>query len=509
VNLRCLPLLLLLAACDAASDTSNPTATADAAGDVGPRTPDRGVASVCENQNLAAQCPVGSNPRVITEGCVEGAEFIEEDGTVTGVCARAGECIFACDFQDPCPCGIDRITPAGVFCTDCREAAACGDAVCDRGENPQICAVDCGETCVADNERCTGNARQECEENGRWTTLGCRQDQLCQFGQASGLVVTVCQTRISPGGGTFPGLGTQEVAVTAESTGIRFRERSLRVPALRFVEDGARVLAVDRDRVVILDPTGATPDQTTNIVINQAIALSPTRVVRAGRWPQLSEFFDDTGRNVEAMVHDGAQALGGGLGLSADDRWLAAAFSVGLEGGPREPVLGLWRTTDGRLDRLLRYVDEAVIASQEPATAVAVSLNGAVAFEARPGGVVLVWNIEERKSVYLLQSQVGRVTRLVTSTAGDDLLLVGGDLALELWSMSGAPTLQWRRPGRVVALALSPDSQVVAVGDAAATQLLDAADARAIFPIGTTGEADFDPHGGRLLVGNAIYTFQL
>ena len=47
----------------------------------------------------------------------------------------------------------------------------CGDAVCDRGENPQICPVDCGETCVADNERCKGNARQECEENGRWVKL--------------------------------------------------------------------------------------------------------------------------------------------------------------------------------------------------------------------------------------------------------------------------------------------------------------------------------------------------
>ncbi len=504
-------ILLVFFGCDAAPDDA-PTNDAGRTplADSGRPTPDQGQRSPCENQDLAAQCPPGSNPLVITDGCVEGAEITEENGTVTGVCARAGECLFACNFQDPCPCGIDAITRDGIECTPCSEAAACGDAVCDRGENPQVCAVDCGETCVADNERCSGNARQECDENGRWSTLACRDDQVCQFGQAVGAVVTVCQTRISQGGAPFPGFGQSEVPVTGDSTLIRFRERSLRVPGLRFVEGGERVLGLEGGRLVVIDPAGRLPDQTTNIAVDRSVALSPTRAARAGRWPQLSEFFEDTGRNVEAMVHDGAQATVGGLGLSGDDRWLGAAFAVGLQGGPREPVLGLWRTEDGRLDRLLRFVDDAVVQSQEPATAVALSLNGAVALEARPGGVVIVWNVDERRFSHLLQTDVGGVTHLVPSIAGDDLLLVGGGSATELWALAGEPRRLWHRPGGALAgVALSPDSRAVAVGDQGGTKLLDATDAGELFPLATSGALDFDPRGGRLLVGDVIYTFEL
>lgn len=500
-------ILLAFLGCDAAPDEAPIDAGRMPVVDASP--PDRGVPSPCENQDLAAQCPPGSNPFVVTEGCIEGAEIVDENGSTTGVCARAGECLFACNFQDPCPCGIDALTREGIECTPCSEASACGDAVCDRGESPQACAVDCGETCVADNERCSGNARQECDENGRWSTLACRNDQICQFGQAVGAVVTVCQTRISQGGAPFPGFGLSGVPVTGDSALIRFREGSLRVPGLRFIEDGQRVLGQEGGRLVLIDPAGAQPDEATHIVVDPSVALSPSRAARAGRWPQLSEFFEDTGRNVEAMVHDGAQATPGAVGLSGDDRWLGAAFAVGLPGGPREPVLGLWRTEDGRLDGLLRFVDDAVVPSRDPATAVALSLNGAVALEARPGGVIIVWNLDERRFSHLLQTEVGQVTHLVPSIAGDDMLLVGGDSALELWTLAGEPQRLWRRPGGVRALALSPDSRVVAVGDPSGTQLLDAADARALFPLATTGALDFDPRGGRLLVGSVIYTFAL
>ena len=76
--------------------------------------PDAGrPATACDDVRLAAACPPGSNPVVLTEGCVAGAEFTQEDGTVTGFCAREGECIFACNFQDPCRCGVDRVTAEG------------------------------------------------------------------------------------------------------------------------------------------------------------------------------------------------------------------------------------------------------------------------------------------------------------------------------------------------------------------------------------------------------------
>ncbi|MCA9527401.1 MAG: hypothetical protein KC549_14020 [Myxococcales bacterium] len=469
--------------------------------------PDAGrPATACDDVRLAAACPPGSNPVVLTEGCVAGAEFTQEDGTVTGFCAREGECIFACNFQDPCRCGVDRVTAEGVFCTDCREASACGDAVCDRGENPQTCAVDCGETCLADNERCIGNARQECEENGRWRTLDCRGDQLCQFGAVGNQIATVCQTRISAGGGDFPGFGALGVPITGNSVGIRFRERAVGGTGVRFVEEGARVLIQSAGRFGVADPVGGTPLQGTNIPVGRDFSASPARVASAGRWPQLSEFFDDTGRTVEQMVHDGASAQPGAVALSGDDRLMAAAFAVGRRGGPQEPVLGIWRAEDGKLDHLLRFVDEDVVQSQLPATAVALGLDGAAAVEARPGGIVIVWNVEQSRYAHLLQTEVGTVQQLVPSVAGDDLLVVGGDQGLELWELVPTPRRRWRLAGEAVReLAIAPDSTAIAVGTGG-TRLLDAADGRELFPIATGGALDFDPRGGRLLVGDVIYT---
>jgi hypothetical protein len=501
-------LLGILTACTPADpeSTANRPTDAEVAPEGGPL--DAAPPSPCQSLDLAAQCPVGSNPRVLTEGCVEGSEITGENGETTGVCAREGECLFICDFQDPCPCGIDAITREGIECTPCSEAAACGDAVCDRGENPQTCAVDCGEICVADAERCLGDARQECDENGRWSTLACRDDQICQFGPAAGLVVTVCQTRISRGGGTFPGFGQQATLVVGDSTAIRFRERSLGRLGLRFIEEGARVLVIENGRLARLDPTGALPIETTNIVVDPRSAYSPTRSARPGRWPQLSDFFADTGRNVEAMVHDGADAVAGGVGLSADDRWLGAAFAVGLRGGTREAVLGIWRTADGQLDRLLRFVDDAVVEGQTPASAVALSPNGEVALEARPGGLLLVWNLAEGRYVHLIQTEVGQVQHIIPSVAGDDQLLVAGDLGAELWALTPMPQRRWRRPGAVQAAALAPDSRAVALGVDGGTVLLDD-EGSEITTFATGGALDFDPRGGRLLVGEVIYTEML
>lgn len=515
--LGCLMLLSApLTGCDADTDPRRPIdgGRLDAgAFDAGPDA--RRDDTPCDRPELWAQCPVGSSPQVLARGCVEGAEIINDDGSTSGICARAGECLFACNFQDPCPCGIDRITNDGIFCTDCRDAAACGDAVCDGGEDPQTCPVDCGETCLAENERCDGNARQECEDNGRWATLACRADQICQFASADQKVVTVCQTRISMGGGRFPGFGQQARPVLEDSLGVRFRDTSFDGIGVRFVEDGARVLTVQDDRFVIVDPAGVEPDQPTNIISGRDIVASPARIARAGRWPQLSEFFDDTSRTVEAMVHDGAQATHAAVALSEDDQWLAAAFAVGLPGVQPEPVIGIWRASDGRLDHLLRFVDDAVVQGAAPATAVALGIDGKAAVEARANGVLIVWNVEESRFSHLIQSDVGTVTHLVPSVAGDDLLLVGGERGVELWAIEpeggGDPQRRWiERTSRVQSLALAPDSSAVAVGTVERVLLLDARDASERFRIAATPRfLDFAPAGGRLMVGDAIFATSL
>ena len=505
------PLLLLLAvACDDGDPMSALTDASVFAPEPAPQPEPEPTA--CDLFSLAAQCPPGSNPTVTSEGCVDGATITDDDGVTTGVCAREGECLFACNFAAPCQCGVDRITNEGVFCSDCRDAAACGDAICEGGESPATCPVDCGVTCAADNERCRGNARQECEENGRWVDLDCRDDQICQFGADANAVVTVCQTRISMAGGTFPGFGQQALPVQSPSTGIRFRERALDLPGIRFVNDGARVLARGaNNRLVILDPTEQVPVEATNIVLGGAVVASPNRIVRAGRWPQVSEFFDDTSRSVEPMVHDGAGPGLGAIAISGDDRWVAAAFSVGLAGQVPEAVLGIWRADDGRVNHLVRFVDQAVVSSTAPATVVALSIDGAAAVEARPGGVLIVWNVQERRFAHLIQSDVGAVTHMATSVAGDDLLVVAGDRGVALWSIGGEPSRRWFVPlaGSASALAIAPDSSAVAV---ASTQvlLLDAADGAELYRIASAvTDLDFDPRGGRLLVNDVIYATDL
>lgn len=466
--------------------------------------------TACDSLALAAQCPPGSNPTVLVSGCVEGAEFTDADGQTTGFCARQGECLFACNFESPCRCGIDRITVEGVFCTDCREAAACGDAQCDRGESAQSCPIDCGEICVPDNERCDGNVRQECEETGRWASLRCRRDQQCEFDAQSGQVLTVCQTRISQAGGTYLGFGAQEIPVEGDPAAIRFRQASFEGDGVRFVSGGTRVL-VKRDRFVVIDPAGVAPDRETNIVPGFQLAISPNRVAVGRRWPRLGAFFEDTDRTVEPMVHDRAVAEYGAVALSENDEVLAATFAVGLPGGDLEAVLGIWNAVDGSLSHLVRYVDPEVVSNSRAAEAIALSRTGEMAVEARPGGIVLVWNVGERRYARILRTNVGLVERMVVSPAGDDGLLIGGTTGSEYWLLANnEPDLQWREAGEATrAIAIAPDGSVVAVGTRSGTALRDATTGRLLFTFAETGALDFDPRGGRLLVGSAIYSAEL
>lgn len=509
---------LICGACDDGDPMGDPGMPgADARTDQ--RVVDMGPPSLCVAQALAAQCPIGSAPQIIESGCVEGAEITDANGQTTGVCVRAGECLFVCNFTDPCPCGIDSISADRIVCTDCRDAAACGDAICDRGESSETCAVDCGERCVPANERCDGNARQECEDTGRWTTLACRDDQICQFGQAGRDVVTVCQTRISQSGGTFVGLGAATVGAGA-SADIRFQAQSFDGMGLRFIEGGARVLAERDGRLVLVDPSGMQDEVITPIDVGDTIVASERRVgfARQGaRWPQLAEPFDETTRTVEVMVHDGAQARRGGMAISADGSRFAVAYAVGLDGADRlEPVLGVWDDA-AQITHLLRYVDDAVVLSDAPAGAVALSEDGAMAAEARQDQIMIIWNVAERRFVHLIQTDVGEVTRLAMSTAGDDLVLVGGSAGVSLWDLSPAdgdqPTRRWRidLPG-VQAVGIAPSSDVVVVVRNGSALILDAANAEERFSIRlreTVRHVDFDPNGGRLLLGNVIYSAEL
>lgn len=138
--------------------------------------------ATCEEAALALQCPPGSMPLVGAQArdlCAAGVEVVGTEGEITGRCLSEQSCQVVCRFDDPCRCGVDRITEEGVFCTPCEGALACGDGICAGGEDPATCPEDCGPRCAAGQQRCNGVLREECSLQGRYERLACPAGEVC------------------------------------------------------------------------------------------------------------------------------------------------------------------------------------------------------------------------------------------------------------------------------------------------------------------------------------------
>ena len=151
----------------------------------GPGTEAANVGESCAESDLIAQCPPGSNPILgaTAESMCEASASIDvttESGSVSGRCFGSGTCRVVCQFASPCKCGVDSVTHDGVFCTPCDEASACGNGICEGGEDPQTCPEDCNAACQPNEERCQGTDRQSCDGTGHWMTLACPTDTVCQ-----------------------------------------------------------------------------------------------------------------------------------------------------------------------------------------------------------------------------------------------------------------------------------------------------------------------------------------
>lgn len=149
-----------------------------------------GAASCEDDQTLIAQCPPGSNPQlgsVAESMCAGAAGTIISDGqgAATGNCVGTSACVVACQWASPCLCGVASVTDEGIQCQPCDVDRGCGNGVCDPGENPEICAIDCGARCSPGEVRC-GNegGRQSCNLQGVWEDLACPDGRVC--GQRDG-----------------------------------------------------------------------------------------------------------------------------------------------------------------------------------------------------------------------------------------------------------------------------------------------------------------------------------
>lgn len=168
---RLLPLLFLLAACgeDGTAGTK--------------------VAEECVQSDLIAQCPAGTAPqldaqaRSFCEGSAN-ADFLNQNGAVSGKCFGEGSCQVLCTFPMACKNGVESFTDQGVVCVADEDLAGCGDGVCDAGETPASCAIDCGAVCTPDRERCQGDNREICNAQGRWELVMCAETRRCEEADA-------------------------------------------------------------------------------------------------------------------------------------------------------------------------------------------------------------------------------------------------------------------------------------------------------------------------------------
>ncbi|MCB9550108.1 MAG: hypothetical protein H6706_30230 [Myxococcales bacterium] len=464
--------------------------------------PDQGVvARTCAERAavLAAQCPPGSRPEVFAAGttaCAASGEILNDDGAIEAICRSVDGCVLVCGFTDPCACGIDRVTDEGVFCASCEEAAACGNQVCEGGESPETCPEDCGDVCAPGTERCAGEVREVCRPDGDWETVACRDDQACGLTRGR----PFCQTRISPAGGTYLAPTGQPFAGDGDAAAIRFQVGRLPCAGdcepLRFVEDGARVLARQGMRLALFDAaTGAVEDA--GFPVLGAFAVTEHHVGTSARQPIVVDRARRTTFTAQAIVDDTTGLATGGVALTEDGAELAVAMAV--EG---EPLVASWSTADGAARHLLRFVDPAV-ASNTQATALAFSPDGRLLAEGRVGGLVVLWNVAEGRYVHLLQTQVGEVTALAFPPTGEPVLLVGG-AGLELWELEAARR-RWREPRSAPgSLAISADGLTLAVGGGAVS-LRRMADGVEIRALDGTGRVHFSPDGHRLLAGAILY----
>lgn len=480
---------------------------------------------------LLDDCPIGTTPSVEESLIAQcngqaGVQLEDGAGAITGVCEQTAACLLVCTFNDPCTCGVDRITREGVFCVDCTGAAGCGDGICEGGESPVDCPADCGPQCDPGGEgrpaeqRCDGEVRQVCEANARWADLDCRPDQICEPYTGGANRLTFCQTRTNPIGGQFRGLGARGFDVQGNPTDIRFRTPDLTCPAQRIgvlrtiAEDDGSLLFLDGDPIVRMHM----PERTCELLplhgLGSVIDFAGGRGV-AGTQRALTVWEPDTGRAYQTMpfVDDYVQAPLTFVAFAPGGALVGAAMTV-----DGHPMVAVWDAATGAVQRLLR-IDDAEVAAVvgEGAREIRFSANGKHLFEVR-GSKVVVWDLETGRYVEVLDFGVP-VLRVALDPTGRPrmaVLLLGSVVMRDL--EAGRTLWQYPLMNQGLVIDYSPDGAVVGVGTWQASDgvihvpLLDANDGHLVrdLPAGLYDrgwlQMLFVPDGHHLVVNVQVFS---
>ncbi|MBV72313.1 MAG: hypothetical protein CMH52_13395, partial [Myxococcales bacterium] len=158
----------------------------------------------CVDSELLAQCPPNTEATLEANASTQcnaaGSIAISNDGlsmesgvsgAVSQVCVGTGECRVVCTLIQPCDHGIMSISAMeGIVCNP-PPANPCGNGVCEAGENPTNCEVDCGGSAcgnmVCESTEDPMTCPQDCVQTG------CGNDA-CEPGETPETCPQDCET---------------------------------------------------------------------------------------------------------------------------------------------------------------------------------------------------------------------------------------------------------------------------------------------------------------------------
>lgn len=392
MNTRWLELALVATTpCNAAFGGSDADTAGDDPGTPGTNGANTGIS--CAESDLIAQCPPGSSPDLSAEA------------------------------------------------TSAREGRVDIPLVGEGGSVHAACPVDCAMVCSAGQQRCNGRNREDCNGQGTWETVECRDDQACELQGG-----VACQPFLSPSGGTWPGTGWETLDLPADPADIYFAETEFACPGnagactpVGWVDD-TTLLGTIGAGLALLPTDGGSAEMLSVTIPLAGLGLGLPWVVTSDRQPVLFNVDTRQSRTAEPVVDDVTPLLTGGVAVDAARGRAAVAFAAN-----GQPSVALYTLADARIEAMLRY--------------------------AAPGRTI-VWNVAERKHTRLIDLEIdpqgfSNPGVAVAFTAGvGPLLLATTSAWVEIWDLEENKRVR-RSEGRALdgfggRFSLSPDGRIAA-----------------------------------------------